>query len=152
MASLVKWITEPTLSLSFITLLSLLVNAVTIYRWISGSKKQNRVNDQAFHMIRGLALASTRRSAMIVNRIRALEKEGKQNEEAMIFLENMYSDTQSTIETLLAASKALKPEEAKNLPFDGESLFSQSVIESTTLKIQQQELLDKMAKKGNQGK
>ena len=87
---MIEWITEPRLSLSLITLLSLLVNAITIYRWISEKKEKNRINEQACHMIRGLALANTRRGAMIINRIQALKSQGKQNEEAMIFLENMY--------------------------------------------------------------
>lgn len=140
-----EWLTKPSISLSLITLISLLVNAVTIYRWVSEHRKRAKVNDQAFQMVRGLALANTRRSNVIVTRIRSLESQGKQDEEAMIFLENMYSDAKSNIESLLAAAKALKPEEANKLPYDGDSLLNQSMIESYTLQIKQHELQDKLS-------
>ncbi|MFH0787709.1 MAG: hypothetical protein V2B13_08840 [Pseudomonadota bacterium] len=136
---MVDLITAPSLSLSVITLLSLLINAVTIYRWISEKKDQNRINDQAFHMVMGLALANIKRGSMIVNRIKALTEQGKQNEEAMIFLENMYADNKSNIEYLLAAAKALKPEEAQKLPYDGDALLNRSIIENANLTIQANE-------------
>ena len=134
---------EP-ITLSSITLISLLVNAVTIYRWFMEHKNREKVNDQAFHMIRGLALANTRRANMTVRRIQTLEAEGKLNEESMIFLENIYSDAKSNIETLLATAKALKPGEAGKLPFDGDALLTESIINNYELQIKQQELQSKL--------
>ena len=64
-----SFLEDPTISISIITLISLIVNAVTIYRWIIEHKVKKKQNDQAFHMIMGLALANTRRGSMIVNRI-----------------------------------------------------------------------------------
>ena len=102
------------------------------------------MNDQAFQMIKGLALASTRRCNVVVGRINSLRDQGKQDDEAMIFLENMYSDAKSNIESLLAAAKALRPEEVKNLPYDGDALLTQSMIENYELQIRQQELAKKL--------
>ena len=142
-----SWFTDPTFSISLITLISLLVNAVTIYRWIIESKVKKEQNDQAFHMIMGLALANTRRGSMIVNRIRVLQEQGKQNEESMIFLENMYADSKSNIESLLASAKALKPDSADKLPFDGDALLSKSRMENTNLMVRIKELEDKLSEK-----
>lgn len=139
-------ITDPVLAISLITLISLLVNAVTIYRWISESRKQTRINDQAFEMIRGLALGSTRRCNMIVQRIRSLEQRGKTDEEAMIFLENMYADAKSNIESLLATAKALRPDQANKLPFDGDALLAQSIIENLELQLKRKQLEEKLGK------
>ena len=63
-----------------------------------------------------------------------MEKIGKTDDEAMIFLENMYGDARSNIDSLLATAKALKPEEAKKLPFDGDALGVQSIIEAEELR------------------
>jgi hypothetical protein len=138
---------DPTFSISVITLISLLVNAVTIYRWITEYKIKKKQNDQAFHMIMGLALANTRRGSMIVNRMNALKEQGKQNDESMIFLENMYADSKSNIESLLASAKALKPESADHLPYDGDALLNKSRIESTNLMVKVKELEDKLSEK-----
>lgn len=137
-------ITDPVLKISLISLISLLVNAVTIYRWISESRKQTRINDQAFEMIRGLALGNTRRCNMIVQRIRSLEQRGKTDEDAMIFLENMYADAKSNIESLLATAKALRPGQANKLPFDGDALLTQSMIENLELQLKRKQLEEKL--------
>lgn len=141
---MLEWLTAPNLSMSMITLVSLLVNAVTIFRWVTESREKSRLNDQAFHMVMGLAHASTKRANMIVKRINALQDQGKSNEESMIFLENMYSDTKSTIESLLAAAKALKPDNAANLPFDGDALLNLSRIENRNLDLKAAELENKI--------
>lgn len=143
---MIESLTSASISLSVITLVSLLINAITIYRWITDYLNKEKVNDQAFHMIRGLALANTRRVNMTVRRIQALEKENKLNEEVMIFLENIYSDAKSNIETLLATAKALKPSEAGSLSFDGDSLLTQSIIENLQLQVKQQELQQQLDK------
>ena len=133
-----------TISISLLALISLLVNAVTIYRWIMDYRTREKINDQAFHMIRGLALANTRRANMTVRRIQTLEQENKLNEESMIFLENIYSDAKSNIETLLATAKALKPSEAAKLPYDGDALLSESIINNCELQLKQRELEKKL--------
>lgn len=117
---------------------------MTIYQWITENKEKKKLNDQAFHMIMGLALANTRRGSMIVNRIKALQEQGKQNEESMIFLENMYADSKSNIESLLASAKALKPDEADKLPFDGDALLNKSRFENSNLMIRIRELEEKL--------
>ena len=133
------WFISNNLTLSLLTLISLLVNAITIYRWISEWLKQTKINDQAFEMIRGLALAGTRRVNMVVRRISALETKETPDKEAIIFLENMYADAKSNIESLLATAKALRPDKADSLPFDGDALLNQSVIENQKLDIQRKE-------------
>jgi len=132
------------LSISLVTLISLMVNGVTIYQWISRKNEIDEKNNQAYEMIRGLALASTRRGAMINRRLKILQDEGKINEESMIFLENMYADTTSNIESLLAAAKALNPKNAKNLPFDGNALLGESIVANYENQIKQQELVNKV--------
>lgn len=142
--ALVELFTEPMITLSVLTVVSLLVNAVTIYRWVTDYKNREKLNDQAFHMIRGLALSHVRRGTMVVRRIRALEQEQKLNSEAMVFLENIYSDSKSSVETLLATAKALKPREAQQLPFDGDALLQQSMLESAQLQLREQEIRAKL--------
>jgi len=137
---MMEWIIQPSISISIITLISLVVNAVTIYRWVSERSREAKINDQAFHMVRGLALANTKRVSVIVKRIQSLESQGKQDTDGMIFLENMWSDSKSNIESLLAAAKALKPGESNKLPYDGDSLLTQSMIENHKLEIEQKKL------------
>ena len=141
-----EWLISENMTLSILTLVSLLVNAVTIYKWVSEALKQTKINDQAFEMIRGLALASTRRANMIVRRIDAQEAKGVPDQEAMIFLENMYADAKSNIESLLATAKALRPDKADSLPFDGDALLAQSILENQKLQIMQQENAAKLKK------
>src|SRR5688572_19616005 len=112
-----EWLVSENMTLSILTLVSLLINAVTIYKWVSEALNQTKINDQAFEMIRGLALASTKRANMIVRRIDAQAAKGVPDQEAMIFLENMYADAKSNIESLLATAKALRPDKADSLPF-----------------------------------
>jgi len=141
---MIEWLISDSLSLSFITLISLLVNAVTIYKWVSDNKDKSIMNNQAYEMVRGLALANSKRANMIVTRINALKEQSKDHEEAMIFLENTYSDAQSNIEALLATAKALKPEKTKELPYDSQSLLGESMVESDKHRLQQEELAVKI--------
>ncbi|WP_139169632.1 hypothetical protein [Microbulbifer yueqingensis] len=111
-------------SLSLITLLSLVVNAVTIYHWISQEKREKSQNKQAFHLLMGLAHSTNKRSSMIVRRIESLKEEGRVNDDSMIFLENMWSESRATADNLLAAAKALSSEDSESLPYDSDELMA----------------------------
>ena len=132
------------LPIDLITLISLLVNAVTIYKWIVDKEDRKKTNEQAFHMVRGLALANTRRGGMIVNQIQALQAQDQPNGPMMMLLQNMYSDTNANIESLLAAAKALKPEEADKLPYDGNALLSESMVANADNQIKIRDLNRKL--------
>ncbi|MCG7895321.1 MAG: hypothetical protein JAZ12_12790 [Candidatus Thiodiazotropha taylori] len=110
-------------TLSVITIISLVVNAVTIYRWIADYLHRETLNDQAFHMLTGLAKSMSKRVSMIVKRINMLQEQNKENDDSMIFLENMWGDSMATIDNLLATAKALKPSSAKDLPYDASDLL-----------------------------
>ncbi len=135
---MMDFLTTSNISLSLITLISLLVNAVTIFRWISGSRNEKNINEQSFHMVMGLAFANSKKSNMISSRMITLKKDGKENHEVMLILENMYADSISNIESLLATAKALKPLLAKELPYDGQSLLARSLGESKIEQFNQQ--------------
>lgn len=145
---MIDFLTAESMTLSVITLISLVINGVTIYRWIADYRDRERINDQSFHMIRGLALASTRRANMTVRRIQALEKTEQPNEQAITALQDIYADAKSNIETLLAIAKALKPNEAGRLPYDGDALLTQSIIENQQLQLKQQELAQRLSTRG----
>ncbi len=132
-------LTSNSISLSLLTIISLIVNGITIYKWFSDRKKQDNINNQAYEMLRGLALGNTRRVNMIVKRIDILKKQESENEEFMIFLENMWGESKSNIENLLAATKALKPSKAKDLPYDGDALLNQSIFESNKITLRRLE-------------
>ena len=53
----------------------------------------------------------------------------------MVLLQNMYSDTNANIETLLAAAKALKPEEASKLTYDGNVLLTESMVANAEIRL-----------------
>lgn len=112
------------LSISLITLISLIVNAVTIYHWVSQNKQIKNLNKQSFHLLLGLAHSANKRSTMIVQRINSLKEQGRTSEESMIFLENMWADTRATADNLLAAAKALAPEKSDPLPYDSDDLMA----------------------------
>ena len=77
-----------------------------------------------------LANANTQRTTMIVRRIKALKQQGKDNDQVMLLLENMYADSKSNIETLLSTAKALKPDQAQRLPYNSDMLLAQSIAET----------------------
>lgn len=116
-------IVEKEITLSVVTIISLGINAVTIYRWINDYFRREALNDQAFHMLNGLAKSISTRVSMIVKRIKILQEQDKENDESMIFLENMWADSMATIDNLLAAAKALKPKCAKDLPYNSSELL-----------------------------
>jgi hypothetical protein len=111
------------ITLSVVTIISLVVNAVTIYRWVADYLHRESLNDQAYHMLTGLAKSISKRVSMIVKRINILQEQNKNNDDSMIFLENMWGDSMATIDNLLAAAKALKPSSAKELPYDASDLL-----------------------------
>lgn len=119
-------------TLALITLVSLVVNAVTIYRWVSDYLNREALNDQAFHMLYGLAKSVSKRVSMIVKRTNLLKEQERENEESMIFLENMWGDSMSTIDNLLAAAKALKPRKAAELPYDATDMLQIAAARSNT--------------------
>ena len=127
-----------------ITLVSLLVNAVTIYKWMTDSRARKKSNDQAFHMVMGLALANTRRGGMVVNQIQSFQSQANRDDGSLMLLQNMYADTNANVETLLAAAKALKPEEAGRLPYDGNALLGESMVANYENQIKQKELSKKL--------
>lgn len=114
------------ITIGVITLISLAINIVTIYRWIADYLQRESRNDQAFHMIMGLANSVTKRTGMVVRRINIMKEQGRDNEESMILLENAWSDSMATADNLLAAAKALKPKLAPKLPYNAEDLFKRS--------------------------
>ena len=114
------------ITLSLLTLISLGVNVLTIYRWVLDYKNKETLNDQAFHMLIGLANSVSKKVGMIVRRIDILKEQDRENDESMIFLENMWSDSMSTADNLLAAAKALKPRLASTLPHDSNDLLQVS--------------------------
>lgn len=114
------------ITVGVITLISLAINIVTIYRWVADYLQRESRNDQAFHMIMGLANSVTKRTGMVVRRINIMKEQGRDNEESMILLENAWSDSMATADNLLAAAKALKPKMAPTLPYNAEDLFKRS--------------------------
>jgi len=112
------------ISISFITLLSLVVNAVTIYHWFSQAKKEKNHNKQAFHLLMGLAHSANKRSSMIVRRIDLLKADNRSNDDSMIFLENMWAESRATSDNLLAAAKALSTDNSDKLPYDSDELMA----------------------------
>jgi len=121
------------ITISIITLVSLAINAITIYKWISDYSRREELNDQAFHMLIGLAQSVSKRVSMIVKRTNILNEEEKPNTESMIFLENMWADSMSTIDNLLAAAKALKPKTANSLPKDSTDLLKMNAMNNRDL-------------------
>ncbi|MGJ8689990.1 MAG: hypothetical protein ACSHXZ_10755 [Gammaproteobacteria bacterium] len=111
------------ITLSLLTLLSLGINVLTIYRWIADHLNKESQNDQAFHMLIGLANSVNKRTLMIAQRMKALKSQDRGNADGMVFLENMWSDQMSTVDNLLASAKALKPKEASKLPYDSLELL-----------------------------
>jgi hypothetical protein len=110
-------------TISVVTIISLIVNAITIYRWIADYLHKESLNDQAFHMLMGLAHSLTKRVSMIVRRMDILKSQDRINDESMIFLENMWADSMAATDNLLAAAKALKPRMAKSLPYSADELL-----------------------------
>lgn len=121
---MIETLNAENISVSLITLLSLIVNAVTIYHWISQKKREKSQNKQAFHLLMGLAHSTNKRTSMIVQRIKSLKEEGRVNDDSMIFLENMWSESRATADNLLAAAKALSSEDAESLPYDSDELMA----------------------------
>jgi hypothetical protein len=116
------------ITISIITLVSLVINAITIYKWVSDYLRREQLNDQAFHMLVGLAQSVSKRVSMIVKRTNILNEQDKPNVESMIFLENMWADSMSTIDNLLAAAKALKPTSVNTLPKDSTDLLKMNAL------------------------
>lgn len=116
------------ITISIITLVSLVINAITIYKWVSDYLRREQLNDQAFHMLVGLAQSVSKRVSMIVKRTNILNEQDQPNIESMIFLENMWADSMSTIDNLLAAAKALKPKSVNSLPKDAADLLKMNAL------------------------
>ena len=115
---------DPMITISLVTIISLGVNVLTIYRWVADHLNKEAQNDQAFHMLLGLANSVAKRVSMIVKRTNIMNAKNTESEEMMILLENMWADQMSTIDNLLAAAKALKPKSAHELPHDAGELLS----------------------------
>lgn len=121
------------ITIGLITLISLGINVVTIYRWVSDYLKREAQNDQAHHMLIGLANSVAKRVSMIVKRMDSLELQKRSNDETMILLENMWADSMSTIDNLLASAKALKPKAANRLPHDAGELLKVNAEKTSSL-------------------
>ena len=65
---------------------------------------------------------------MIVKRTNILSEQNNPNIESMIFLENMWADSMSTIDNLLSSAKALKPKSAGILPRDSSDLLKMNAM------------------------
>lgn len=142
--AITDFFTSPFLSFSIITFISLLVNAITIYKLWSDKHDHDRINDQAFQMIRGLALGACQRGRMFVERMTQLRAQNDNDNEKMMFLENSYADSNCMVENLLATAKALKSDQVDTLPYDGDCLAAEVTLQSLKIRLEQKKLREQL--------